>query len=144
LFSITIFHLEPKRQEQPMSPRNDDDDADRQNTYDEPPNESAYRSSSPPVPTIKNKDKKQKPNNNHVRRQSFDDTNQHQPLPFNDNDELTQPPIDDNDGQSRQMHRKPPTPRQTGLTNNLKRLSIAISCCFCLYRFTTSTEKSTT
>ncbi len=127
-----------------MSPRNDDndDDVDRQNTYDDQQQqqESIYRSASPPVPTLKNKDKKQKSN---VRRSPFDDTNQQQPLPYSDNDELTQPPIDDHDGQSRQNYRKPPTPRQTGLRNNLKKLYIAISCCFCLYRCTTSPQKAT-
>jgi hypothetical protein len=101
-----------------MSPRNDDNDEDngngatRQNTYDDQDQEPAYRTASPPVPTIKNKDKKQKSN---VRRSPFDETNQQQPPVFSDNDELNQLPIDDNDGQSRQSHRKQPTPKQTGL-----------------------------
>jgi hypothetical protein len=81
-----------------------------------------YRSSSPPVPTLKNKDKKPKAATSNVRRQSFDDTTR-QPSPqfLTDNDDLTQPPIDDNDGQGRQSYRKPPTPRQPGLIINLKK-----------------------
>jgi len=126
-----------------MSARNDDndEDVDRQNTSDDQQQqqESIYRSASPPVPTLKNKDKKQKSN---VRRSPLDDTNQEQPLPYSDNDELTQPSTDDQDGQSRQNYRKLPTPRQTGLINNLKKLSVAISCCFCLYRCTTSSKEA--
>lgn len=129
-----------------MSPKNDDnddDDVDRQNTYDEQqPQESFYRSSSPPVPTLKNKDKKQKSN---VRRSPIDDTNQ-QPSLDNDNDELTQPPIDDNDRQSQQNYRKPLTPKQTGLINNSKKLSVAISCLLMLIicRDTINTKETTT
>jgi hypothetical protein len=122
-----------------MSPRNDEDeDADRQNTYDEnQQQESAYRTISPPVPTLKNKGKKQ---NSNVRRSSSDDVNQ-QPV-FNDNDDHTQPPIDDNDPQNRQSYRKPTTPRQTGLINNLKKLFVAISSCLRLCRRTASTKKT--
>ncbi|CAF3602863.1 unnamed protein product [Rotaria sp. Silwood1] len=107
-----MMKRKPKRQDKPMTPNNDENDADRQNSYDEQQHEEpVYRSSSPPVPTLKNKDKKRKPNNNTVRHQAFDDTNQQLP-PINDNDELTQPPIDDNDGQGQQTYRKPPTPKQ--------------------------------
>ena len=102
-----------------MSPRNDDYDdsngAMRQNTYDDQDQsmEPAYRTASPPVPTLKNKDKKQKSN---VRRSPVDDSNQQQPPPvYSDNDDYGLPPIDDNDGQSRQSFRKQQTPRQPGL-----------------------------
>lgn len=97
-----------------MSPRDDDDNgADRQNSYDDQP-EPYYRTESPPVPTLKNKDKKQKST---VRHSPVDDSN-HQQLPptsFNDNDESMLPPIDDNEDEGRQSYRKPPTPKQTGL-----------------------------
>ena len=98
-----------------MSPRDDDDDngPDRQNTYDDG-REQPYRSVSPPVPTLKNKGKKQKSN---VRRSPDDDPNQQQSLPalFDNNDESLLPPIDDNEDQDRSSYRKPPTPKQPGL-----------------------------
>ncbi|CAF4741919.1 unnamed protein product, partial [Rotaria magnacalcarata] len=55
----------PKRPEKSRLPNDDNNDADRHNNYDEQQlDEPVYRSSSPPVPTIKNKDKKQKANHN--------------------------------------------------------------------------------
>jgi hypothetical protein len=115
-----------------MSPRNDDDDdnngAMRQNTYDDQDQsmEPAYRTASPPVPTLKNKDKKQKSN---VRHSPTDDYSQQQPPVYSDNDDYGQPLMDDNDGQSRQSHRKQQTPRQTGLIHCLLK---AFSCYFLL------------
>lgn len=99
-----------------MSPRDDDDDdrgGDRQNSYDDQ-QEVPYRTASPPVPTLKNKDKKQKPT---VRRSPVDDSNHQQlpPISFNDSDEPMLPPIDDNEDEDRQSYRKAPTPKQTGL-----------------------------
>ncbi|CAF2586600.1 unnamed protein product [Rotaria sp. Silwood2] len=117
-----MIKRKPKRQEKPMSPNNDENDADRQNSYDEQQEEPVYRSSSPPVPTLKNKDKKRKSNNNTVRHQSFDDTNQQQLPPINDNDEFTQPPIDDNDEQGQQTYRKLPTPKQPDVPPARKKL----------------------
>ncbi|CAF3846341.1 unnamed protein product [Rotaria magnacalcarata] len=105
----------PKRPEKSRLPNDDNNDADRHNTYDEQQlDEPVYRSSSPPVPTIKNKDKKQKANHNVVRHQSFDDENQEQLPPIIDDNELIQPPIDDNDddGHVPDTYRKPPTPKQ--------------------------------
>lgn len=97
-----------------MSPRDDDNDPDRHDAYDDS-QEQPYRSASPPVPTLKNKGKKQKSN---VRRSPVDDPNQQeQPLPvsFDNNDESLLPPIDDDEDQGRSSYRKPPTPKQTGL-----------------------------
>ncbi|CAF0772023.1 unnamed protein product [Rotaria sordida] len=123
-----IMKRKPKRQEKPITPKRDeihDDDnnndnihANGRNNYNDQQSEPIYRSSSPPIPTLKNKDKKQKSTIKNVRRQqSYDDGVQQQsppPLtPLNNNDEfLQQQPIDDTDDQSRQTYRKPPTPRQ--------------------------------
>ncbi|CAF3312525.1 unnamed protein product [Rotaria socialis] len=103
-----------KRPEKSKLLSDDNNEADRQNTYDEQQSdEPVYRSSSPPVPTIKNKDKKQKSNHNVVRHQSFDDENQEQLPPIIDDNELIQPPIDDDDdGHVPDTYRKPPTPKQ--------------------------------
>ena len=84
--------------------------------------EPAFRSSSPPIPALKNKGKKPKAKVNNVRRPSFDDVHQQQsptppPLPpFANNDDYAQlPPIEDTESQGGQTYRKPPTPRQPGL-----------------------------
>jgi hypothetical protein len=133
--------LEQRRQEKPMTPRQNDDEnndnANIQNDYDEQQQQSepAYRTSSPPIPALKNKGKKPKSNLNNVRRQSFDDINQQQtppPLPpFTTNDDFVHlQPTDDADTQSQQTYRKPPTPRQPGLLNLLIKLYIAICCGF--------------
>ncbi|CAF0939122.1 unnamed protein product [Adineta ricciae] len=107
-----------KRPEKPATPRSDDDV--RQNTYDEPPppppqprTEAAYRSSSPPVPTLKNKDKKQKSTVNNTRRPSYEDANHQLPAPSSDNqDNYMRPVYDDTESRGKQTYRKPPTPRQ--------------------------------
>lgn len=58
------FFLEPKRTDKARTPPADNQDGDRQNTMDEPPNqEPAYRSSSPPIPAIQNRGKKKKKTN---------------------------------------------------------------------------------
>ncbi|CAF0956483.1 unnamed protein product [Rotaria sordida] len=117
----TMIKRKSKRQEKSMTPDNYENDADRQNTYDDEQqqqqqqDEPIYQSSSPPIPTLKNKEKKRKSNNNTVQHQSFDDTNQQQQPPLNDNDEFTQQPIDDNDGQAQHTYRKQPTPKQSDI-----------------------------
>lgn len=125
-----------------MTPQQNNDE---QNDYDKPPppssqqqqqSEPAYRSSSPPIPALKNKGKKPKAKVNPVRNQSFDDTAQQQsppPLPpFQTNDDFVQmPPADDTVSQGPQTYRKPPTPRQPGLFPILFKLSFAI--CSCLH-----------
>jgi hypothetical protein len=143
-----------------MTPkRNDDDENDenahRQNDYDEQPLQqqqsepAAYRSSSPPIPALKNKGKKPKPksNVNNVRRPSFDDANQQQsppPLPpFTNNDDFAQlPPVDDAESQGRQTYRKPPTPRQPGLFHVFNKLDVVACACFC--RYIVRAKKTTT
>jgi len=136
-----------------MTPkRNDDDDYDnnnvnvnRQNDYEEQQQqhqqqaEPVYRSSSPPIPALKNKGKKPKSTVNNVRHQSFDDINQQQsppPLtPLNNNDDFAQlPTIDDVDSQGRQTYRKPPTPRQPGLLNIFKNAFYVVAYAY-FYRY---------
>lgn len=125
--------------EKPMTPKQDEanDHANRPNQHDEsnhqqqhqppppPPADNAYRSSSPPIPTLKNKGKKPKAKVTNARRPSFDDAEQRAsppapspaPLPPLDNDEEFDepPPVDERRAsQGRQTYRKPPTPRQPG------------------------------
>ncbi|CAF1071214.1 unnamed protein product [Adineta steineri] len=120
-----ISKRKPKRQDKPSSPRIDDDTANRKNTSNEQPlrSEVAYRSASPPVPTLNKKDKKKKPTTNNTRRPSFDDANQQPSLPsFDNHDDYIQqpPPVDDTDGHGRQTYRKPPTPRQPDISASHK------------------------
>lgn len=125
---LAMRRSKPKRADQSMSP-NDNDDPEIQNTYDDQQQDSMYRSSSPPVPTIKNKGKKPKAN---PQRLSQDDTNdQPPPLPSNDNDELTQNPLDESDTQPQQTYRKPITPKESGLQINSSR---AFRCYFLLLK----------
>jgi len=120
-----------------MTPQKDDADANRENNYDEQQqkrSEVAYRSSSPPVPTLKNKDKKQKSATNNTRRQSYDDLNQEPSLAHLDtNDDYPKPPPADDttDSHGRQTYRKPPTPRQPGLLYVPQKLAIVLCCCLC-------------
>jgi hypothetical protein len=133
-----------------MTPKRNDDDDDydnnnvnvnRQNDYDEQQQqaEPAYRTSSPPIPALKNKGKKPKSTVKNVRRQSFDDINQQQSpppqTPLNNNDDFAQlPPIDDADSQGRQTYRKPPTPRQPGLLNIFKNAFYVVAYAY-FYRY---------
>lgn len=75
--------LEPTRPERVGPPKKETNYDDDQHKFDEdgpPQAEAAYRSSSPPIPALKNKDKKQKAAAKNVRRQpSSDDMNQQQP-----------------------------------------------------------------
>jgi len=135
------FISEPKRQEKPMTPKRNDDEndenANHRNDYDQQQqSEPAYRSSSPPIPALKNKGKKPKSNVNNVRKQSFDNVSQQQsppPLPpFDNNDDFAQfPPVDDAESQGRQTYRKPPTPRQPGLLCAFNKLYVVAYACFC-------------
>lgn len=107
----------------------------RQNTYDEPDQqqpppatETAFRSSSPPLPALKNKGKKAKAKAPPVQPPSFDDDNGE--LPMNSSPPI--PPLQTNDdymqqktptppenamriSHGQQTYRKPPTPGQPGL-----------------------------
>ncbi|CAF4705268.1 unnamed protein product, partial [Rotaria magnacalcarata] len=75
-----LFFLEPKRQEKPATPKREDTNHDdnhgnnnRQNSFheqeQEQQSEAPYRSSSPPIPALKNKDKKQKAATKNAPRQ---------------------------------------------------------------------------
>jgi hypothetical protein len=112
--------------------RNDNQeyDNDEQQQPPPPPFEPAYRTSSPPIPALKNKGKKPKSNANNVRRPSVDDVRQQQsPPPFYNNDDFAQlPPIDDNESQGRQTYRKPPTPRQPGMFRAFNKLYVVCMC----------------
>ena len=110
-----------------MTPRrdsydNDDINASEQHDYDEQQqSEPVFRTSSPPIPTLQNKGKKQKSTVNNVRRQSYDNVNQQKTPtptvpPLHSNDDFIEAPFpDDINEQSQQTYRKPPTPRQPGL-----------------------------
>ena len=110
--------------------------------------EHAFRSSSPPIPALKNKGKKPKPKVNNVRKPSFDEAYQQQsPLPplsppFTNNDDYAQlPPIEDTQSQGGQTYRKPPTPRQPGLFETMNILHVVA--CACLSRRVLCAKKAT-
>lgn len=126
---------EPKRVEKPVTPKyetnNDNQTVGPSKTFDEaesgpaPTSETAFRSSSPPVPTLKNKGKKgkQKPAPPVQRQPSYDDAVQQSsppPLPIGSEEgEFIEPgpplPEETRSLQGQQTYRKPPTPRQPGL-----------------------------
>ena len=138
--------------EKPMTPKQDEENGhgNRPAQHNDPshhqqpapPMDNAYRSSSPPIPTIKNKGKKPKAKATNLQRPSFDDAEQRAsppapspaPLPplENDDDDFVEPPPADEPRaqQGRQTYRKPPTPHQPGLFDLDKRLRIAIACDF--------------
>ena len=126
--------LGPKRTEKPKTPSPHRDDADdgarnghRQKNHAEPPpppaQETAFRSSSPPIPTLNNKGKKAKAKKSEIQRPPVDEEDARPTLstpptplaPFTDNDGYIQMPSKEApDSHSQQTYRKPPTPRQPG------------------------------
>ena len=86
------------------------------------------------MPTLKNKDKKQKSTVSNARRPSYEDTHHQPPAPsFDNQDDYMRPVYDDTESRGKQTYRKPPTPPQPGLyIYILVKLVLAKCACLCL------------
>ena len=134
----SIVFLGPGRLDDPNTSKADDQDDDRENTIDDRPPEPPYRTSSPPVPTLSKRGKKQKPNPSRSKRSSIDDTTQPAPSsPPNNATDSFPPTTDGNEDEREPSAHQPP-----GLTDYLRKLLVAMSRCLGFARGLASSKET--